>query len=158
VLDGNSFTIDPGSSQELSGKESWLIQFERGGNNGSARYTLTDGTYTFSITNKGWELSSAVCDVTLDNSANAADFNYLNGDRVETVPAGQSKALSSRFPIVVRFDRGDGGPPVARRLQGQRTYRVAWDPAAQAIDLIGAKAAATGGGGASLTPTSPTAN
>lgn len=138
LIDGQVLTVEPASSKELSGKESWIIEFDRGESFGPARYTLTEGSYAFRVDEKGWDLQSSSFNVTLDNTANASDFNFLDGERLESVPAGKTKALSSRFPIVVLFDRGDGGTITTRALRDGETYRVGWDAKAKALDLMAA--------------------
>lgn len=138
LIDDQVLTVEPDSSKELAGKESWVIEFDRGENFGPARYTLTDGSYAFRVDEKGWDLQGAAFNVTLDNSANSADFNYLDGERVESVPAGKTRALTGRFPIVVQFDRGDGATIISRALKDGETYRVGWDEKAKALDLVAA--------------------
>lgn len=56
VLGGSLYTISPGSSQDLVHDRSWVIEFNRGGNFGQARYTLEAGLYTFTGTDHGWDL------------------------------------------------------------------------------------------------------
>ena len=51
------YKMDPKYEQALTGGSSWLVEFDRGGGNGTARYELTtDGYYEFTVTPKGWEL------------------------------------------------------------------------------------------------------
>jgi len=59
VLNGVTYSIPPGSSQDLTLDRSWVISFSRGGNFGEARYGLEPGVYTFSNTDHGWELFHA---------------------------------------------------------------------------------------------------
>ena len=56
VLNGVTYSIPPGYSQDLTLDRSWEISFSRGGNFGSARYGLEPGLYTFEPTDHGWEL------------------------------------------------------------------------------------------------------
>jgi hypothetical protein len=56
TLDGNPYTIAPGSGQDLTMDHPWVIEFNRGGNFGQARYGLESGLYTFTSTDHGWEL------------------------------------------------------------------------------------------------------
>ncbi len=55
-LNGQPFELQPGYNQQLGGPSTWVIEFDRGNGNGLARYTLTDGTYLFTLTDAGWEL------------------------------------------------------------------------------------------------------
>lgn len=52
----HSFDIATGQSQHLSTKGSYLVEFDRGGDFGRARYTITEGLYDFTPTDHGWEL------------------------------------------------------------------------------------------------------
>jgi len=56
VLDGQAHSLRPGDKQDLPQGLSWRIQFHRGGEFGNADYSLGNGTYTFKITARGWEL------------------------------------------------------------------------------------------------------
>jgi hypothetical protein len=56
VLDGRVHSLRPGEKQELPKGLSWRIQFHRGGDFGSADYSLGNGTYSFQATLRGWEL------------------------------------------------------------------------------------------------------
>jgi hypothetical protein len=54
MLDGQVFTMQPGQIQKL--ERTATIDFNRGGAFGNARYSLTDGVYTFTPSGIGWEL------------------------------------------------------------------------------------------------------
>ena len=56
TLNGNLYTIQPGYSQDLQEDRAWVIQFSRGPDLDQARYGLTSGVYTFTRTDRGWEL------------------------------------------------------------------------------------------------------
>jgi hypothetical protein len=56
TLDGNTFTIQPGYSQNLQEDRAWVIEFSRGENLDQARYGLRSGVYKFVRTDQGWEL------------------------------------------------------------------------------------------------------
>jgi hypothetical protein len=57
VLNGVTYSIPPGHSQNLTLDRSWVISFSRGGKFGTARYGLQPGLYTFEPTaDHGWEL------------------------------------------------------------------------------------------------------
>ena len=99
LLDGKSSTSEPGTTQTLSGQPTWQVEFDRGEASGQARYTLTEGTYTFTVTEKGWELYRTKFDVTLDNSSNPNDFHYVQGDLAEEVRAGRTQTLRGKFAI-----------------------------------------------------------
>ena len=56
ALNGATYSIPPGYSQDLTLDRSWVISFSRGGNFGEARYALEPGSYSFANTEHGWEL------------------------------------------------------------------------------------------------------
>jgi hypothetical protein len=56
TLNGVAYTIQPGESQDLREDRAWVIEFNRGGSFGQARYGLQTGMYSFSVTDHGWEL------------------------------------------------------------------------------------------------------
>ena len=54
--DSEEQEISAGETQKLATKGSYTISFDRGGKHGSARYTITEGVYQFTMTDHGWEL------------------------------------------------------------------------------------------------------
>jgi hypothetical protein len=54
--DSEDQEISAGETKKLAAKGSYTISFDRGGNYGSARYTITEGLYEFTMTARGWEL------------------------------------------------------------------------------------------------------
>jgi hypothetical protein len=56
TLNGVAYKIQPGESQDLREDRAWVIEFNRGGDFGQARYGLQTGMYSFSVTDHGWEL------------------------------------------------------------------------------------------------------
>jgi hypothetical protein len=123
-LSGFAYTIEPGSIQTLTTRPSWVVTFDRGGSFGQASYTLTNGTFTFTPTEKGWDLIETSYEVTLDNSRNETDFHYLRNGTPESVKAGQRLTVTHKFPHQILFDRGDGGEPGDRILE-RGTYLIA---------------------------------
>jgi hypothetical protein len=55
-LNSAPFDLYSGYVQKLTTRDSWVVEFDRGGNFGTARYTLTRGNYRFSATDRGWDL------------------------------------------------------------------------------------------------------
>ncbi len=135
-ISGNHpYTIEPGYSQVLTNKPSWLVEFDRGESFGQARYNLGPGTYTFTATEKGWELYDTTFTVVLDNRANENEFNFVTDGQVCTVKAGESCTLTGKYAIVVSFDRGDGGEPCEKTCQSG-TYRIGVNDKTQLLDLL----------------------
>lgn len=56
LVDGEVATLPSGTRIDLAVSQARVIEFDRGGSFGSARYALSDGLYTFTPTDKGWEL------------------------------------------------------------------------------------------------------
>ena len=54
--DQREFEIAAGETQKLMEKRSYVVSFDRGGEHGTARYTISEGVYEFTVTNHGWEL------------------------------------------------------------------------------------------------------
>lgn len=59
-----SYTIDSqdeheiaaGETQRLAAKRTYIIDFDRGGDFGHAKYSIYEGWYQFTLTDRGWEL------------------------------------------------------------------------------------------------------
>ena len=58
-LNGNNYTIQPGQTQRIANDRQWVVEFDRGEGQGTARYTLSEGRFRFKPTEQGWELMRA---------------------------------------------------------------------------------------------------
>lgn len=56
TLNGQTMTLQPGQTRDLQSDRSWVIEFDRGGQFGLARYSLQPGAYVFTPSDRGWEL------------------------------------------------------------------------------------------------------
>jgi len=56
AVNGRVGALPPGESGEIPSGPKWVIEFDRGGQFGKARYALRSGTYRFDLTDNGWEL------------------------------------------------------------------------------------------------------
>jgi hypothetical protein len=137
VLNGRfPFTIRPGLMQKLPANRQWSIEFDRGNSQGSARYVLTRGAYEFRVVNGRWDLIRLRFDVTIDNREGTQDFQYVAGNQVVTVKAGETKTHSSTEPLIVKFDRGEGPDQAAtKNLNKSGTYKVAVNTQTNLLDL-----------------------
>jgi hypothetical protein len=55
-LNGSEYAIKPGESQLLVNDRKWVLSFDRGGDFGTAEYSLSGGQYWFELTDDhGWE-------------------------------------------------------------------------------------------------------
>jgi hypothetical protein len=48
--------LSPGESHSLSEKSSYVVEFDRGGEFGTARHVVNEGSYEFVATDRGWDL------------------------------------------------------------------------------------------------------
>ncbi|MFV1966132.1 MAG: hypothetical protein ACC628_11960 [Pirellulaceae bacterium] len=87
------------------------------------------------FTSKGWELYQQKYEVTIDNSRNKHDFHYIVNGEQTVAKSGTKQQHSSDYPIVVSFDRGDGGDPASKKLENG-TYRVGLDIKKRRIELF----------------------
>lgn len=56
IDDSREFSIAAGESQRLVERGKYTVEFDRGGQFGTARYTISEGLYEFTQTDHGWEL------------------------------------------------------------------------------------------------------
>jgi hypothetical protein len=118
TISGHNYTMQPGHTQSLPADRAWVIEFDRGGSWGKQRYTLSNGSYNFLPSEKGWELIAKKYQCTIDNSANPNPFHCLiNGKPVTIEPLG-SKLCQGTYPIVVQFDRGNGASKQIQLTEG----------------------------------------
>jgi len=141
VVDQTPYGLEAGLAQPLMGQPSWVIAYDRGGQAGEARYTLVPGSYSFTVNASGWDLVQKTFKVTLDNSANPDDFNYVLENQAGMVPARQAQEITSKLPIVLTFDRGDGRE-VAHKELAEGTYTIGIDPQTRLLELFPGPAAA----------------
>jgi hypothetical protein len=124
-VNGNRYVMEPGMTQKLPDTApSWTIEYDRGGQFGAASYTVTQGTYFFTPTDKGWQLYKQRFDVALDNSQSNQEFNFLLNDEKMVVPANGAKTISSIYPMVIRYDRGNGTELAAKLLNFNGTVQI----------------------------------
>ncbi len=110
-INGNHYVAEAGMKQKLAplpNGRAWRIEFDRGEKFGPAAYSLSPGTYEFTPTDLGWQLYRQRYEIVLDNSHSNQEFNFIFQGEDVTVPAGGARTLTSNYPIVVRFDRGNG--------------------------------------------------
>lgn len=129
VVANQNYSMQPGYSQVLPDGQTWVISFDRGAGQGEAKYSLASGAFAFGSSDQGWELFSRKFKVTLDNSQGDEAFVYVVDNAHAEVAAGQTKEHTSNYPILIRFDRGDGGQEAKKRVNDNSTKLVvAVDP------------------------------
>lgn len=93
INDSRQLQVTAGETVHLDDQGQFQIAFDRGGENGQARYTIREGTYDFAGTDKGWELyrqkADAAANVAHDNRTNPARTQVLrpqiDGDQSGTI-------------------------------------------------------------------------
>ncbi|HVC92815.1 MAG TPA: hypothetical protein VND64_03945 [Pirellulales bacterium] len=136
VVNGDAYVMEPGMSQALPSGTRWVVAFDRGGSVGSAKYTLAEGTYQFAPTDDGWDLYQRRFDVTIDNARNPKDFHFVLDTQRLVVRAGQTKTISSKYPIMLQYDRGNSTKVASKKLNFSGTVEVAINEADNLWDLF----------------------
>jgi len=124
TVNGSRYVMEPGMSQKLPAGPTWIVDFDRGSGLGHSTYTANEGTYYFTPSEHGWNLYHHRFDVVLDNSENPVTFRYtVNGEK-QTVAAHSTAAISSDYPMVIRFDRGNGLQRASKILKFDGTVQI----------------------------------
>jgi hypothetical protein len=122
------------------------IRFNRGPGLGDARYSLQSGAYRFVVSQRGWDLVRTSFRATLDNTANAEQFQLLLDGDLVTVPRRALKELQSDYPLLVEYDDGDADEPARRQLAHGETYTIGISRVTGLWDLFAGDAAASRAG------------
>lgn len=137
------YTMKPGERHPLA--KSYVISFDPADGSGTKKYTLSTGTYEFRLNNNAWELNKTDPSIVIDNSQHTSRFNYLLNGKEQKLAAGETVTHSNATPMVLEFDRGDGGAP-ARKILTTGHFVVGIDPEEQRLDLFeDSQAEETGG-------------
>lgn len=134
LVDGReSATIHAGHQQTLTTKGRYEVRFSRGvapdGRSfGEARYTLTEGNYSFKVTDKGWELLRDKQQPAL------ASASSPSGIKTNALPPKTAPDARSLFPPAGhRFD----SKTMLRFYDQYKANPGAWPPAAPATPGTG---------------------
>jgi len=100
--------LESGQQVRLPVGAKYNVKFNRGGTFGWQTYGLDPGTYEFKGTAKGWELFAKSYEVVIDNSRNKTSFQFVYDGEARVVQASDKLAIKSKFPITLKFDRGNG--------------------------------------------------
>jgi hypothetical protein len=122
-VNDHPFTMEPNFRQTLPGGKTWVVAFDRGGSFGRARYAVSEGTYQFKLTDKGWDLFKVTFGVTIDNAENPFEFLYLVNNFEQGLGPGEAKKHTHIYPMIVRFDNGRGETKTKKVEEGR--YKVA---------------------------------
>jgi hypothetical protein len=142
VVGGEEVEMQSGEMLDFTSSET-LVEFDRGGDFGLARYTLRPGSYRFTVSADGWQLYRITFEATLDNTASAQDFHLVAGDESMIVGARTQHVVQPEYPIVVTFDNGSG-ESVAKQLADDEVYTIGIESRSGLWDLFPGTAAASG--------------
>jgi hypothetical protein len=108
TIDNQPFSLAPGSKQTFTG-ESRKIAFSTGERGQVTTYALPAGTFRFETPNRKWDLHRVKAfEATIDNTNNHAPFHYIVQGEHQEVAANSVATHSSSYPLIIRFDRGNG--------------------------------------------------
>ncbi|HET6883710.1 MAG TPA: hypothetical protein VFI31_26385 [Pirellulales bacterium] len=136
VLNGEEYIMRPGTSQRLRTGQQWVIEYDRGANAGVSRYTLRDGTYVWTPTERGWQLYKQRYDVTIDNSRNPRDFHFVLNDEPMVVRAGHARKITNAYPFVIEYDRGNSTEMVQKSINFSGNVEVGVNAEDNLLDLF----------------------
>jgi hypothetical protein len=125
TVSGHSYSMAPGHKQHLPAGTNWRVEFDRGGKWGKKAYTLTTGGYYFAPSEQGWELYSKTFECALDNTGNPNPFHCVVQNKYVTLAPGEVRSWTCTYPLLVRYDRGNGSASRQLEFVNAGTYRVA---------------------------------
>jgi len=135
-INGNHYIMEPGMAQRLPAAERWLLEYDRGANYGPAVYDLKPGTYHFTPSDQGIQTFQQRYDVVLDNSQSKQEFNFIYNGENMVVPANGTKSLTSSYPLVIRYDRGNGAGFAVKSINFAGNVQVGVNSADNMWDLF----------------------
>jgi hypothetical protein len=140
TINDSAYEIQPGFAQPLDETNTWTIRFDRGEGQGMAEYTLAPGAYAFGADMDGaWELFAQKYEVEIDNRSNGNAFNCVVDNRPQEIGAGQKQVVQSKYPVQIRFDRGNGQESSKAVQAKQASLTVAVNPRDGYWDLFPAE-------------------
>lgn len=135
-LNGTHYVMEAGMSQRLDNDRKWVVEYDRGQGLPPLAYTLSPGTFYFTPSDMGWQLFRQRYDIAIDNTENHQEFNFVFQGQNQTVPAGATKTLTSDYPIVVQYDRGNGTETVTKMMFYSGNVQVGMNVADNKWDLF----------------------
>lgn len=137
MLNGQQHKLAAGAVQEFPAGSA-TIEFANVAERPARVYTLADGAYRFKYSAEaGWDIAAQRYAATIDNRRNSRPFRYLADGKEFTVAAGQKQEHRSSRPIVVAFDRADGGKPAKKIFsESEQTARVGVSEGGRLWDLF----------------------
>lgn len=134
VISGNDYKISSGQMQRLAAGTAWSVTFYPGGKAAAKTYKLSEGTYKFTPVQGAWELYTHKYSVEINNRSNPNSFNLVVDNKKVELAAGDSRTYESKYPIDVRYDRGNGTTERNLRLE-DGVYKIAINPTDNLWDI-----------------------
>jgi hypothetical protein len=134
-INGNHYVMEPGMAQRIP-DGNWTVEYDRGQKFGVESYKLSPGTFSFALTDNGWQLFRDRFDVVVDNSDSPQEFNFIFHGENMTAPAHGTKTLNGAYPIVIAYDRGNGSDFVTKATYTSGNVQVGVNKADNMWDLF----------------------
>ncbi|AMV22348.1 hypothetical protein VT03_30920 [Planctomyces sp. SH-PL14] len=114
LLGGQSYSLEADRWEHVNPGSSREISFDPGNGGSPTRYSLTDGTYVFTLADGRWQLGSRKFKVTMESVGMDAPFHYQAGGESFELAPGATREHAGVYPIVIRFNRGKEGEDAER--------------------------------------------
>ena len=135
-INGNHYIMEPSMAQRLPAGAKWILEYDRGASFGPATYELKPGTYHFTPSDQGIQTFQQRFDVVLDNSQSKQEFNFIYNGENMVVPANGTKSLSSSYPLVIKYDRGNGAGFATKSINFAGNVQIGVNAADNMWDLF----------------------
>jgi len=135
-INGNHYIMEPGMAQRLPAADKWILDYDRGASFGPATYELKPGTYHFTPSDQGIQTFQQRYDVVFDNTLSKQEFNFIYNGENMVVPANGTKSITSWYPMVVRYDRGNGAAFAVKSVNFAGNVQVGVNSADNMWDLF----------------------
>ncbi len=126
-INGKNYTSEPGETQVIEAASKRVIKFDNG-NEKTKAYTIRPGTFDFVLTDTEWKFfnkSKSSFELTLNNKQRSTPFHFVIDGERKSIAAGESDTYTSKYPMLVSFDRGNNANTAHRRLdQGEFTVAI----------------------------------
>ncbi|HRX79030.1 MAG TPA: hypothetical protein P5307_08200, partial [Pirellulaceae bacterium] len=123
TVNGDSFTIQPNYSQQLTSGTIWNVEFSPDRNAAKKKYSLTtDGTYVFIDRNGKTDLAAKEFRITIHNPTTSRLVYAFNNKESVVLEAGKTADHVSSHPMLVQFDRNGGSSSTSKLLQDDGNY------------------------------------
>jgi hypothetical protein len=136
TLDDRQMSLTSGQAASFTDGPEWIVMFDRGDGNGTARQKVVAGSYQFTAAGGSWDLTKQTYETTIDNSANNNAFHYVINSEPAVIEPRSSRTHTSDYPPVITFDTGTGQDRTKKVTEAKATYRVGIDSSSNTWDLF----------------------